>query len=510
MKLLKFKLSLLGEKVYSFYYPDFDFRKYTKAQNVLKLLVVGSLMGVFFYLALFNVVGKFSPADQDTGLLQFLIISIPVLTAVYIAVLILNGRSKLIDPPFFIPVLIFALCTTTASVLTVPASIANSVGFIGYRSQSGLVVMLIVASFYLINVYINDLKLFRRSVKIILSGLLLAGFAMLISFANLAALQTNFWPLAVLILTGSIISLTYMRKFRLTFFSIVVIFFMIALSSTPLDKTTYATLSQIIFSHIVSSVGILLTLHISNKSLLKSKLLNIFNFLRGIIRDRRIDDYKKFRDVFLISSIASTLLLVVLLIIVSAFGVVSISTLFSPLISLSDSFQQLIASKDFSKVVFGLGVDSYIQSGSFLVNILKTQGLLGFAGYLFIWIYGIRQSSLYLKYSLAHNNIYKLVAFLAYVMMFIPVLSVFIYPGLQLHLLWWTSFALLAVFSRLSKSKLESSVITISDLKIRSFRFRNISLKKAGYYINYAIALLVIVLGIYVSANFYNLVRGLT
>src|SRR5258706_14412160 len=130
MKKIKFLISNFNNLPVELMVPDFSSAKNKAGMVALKLLTLLNQYVFFIFLFLLPLSPFFfnSAVGYETSTLYYVILFIIFLVAIYFSTVILGGKKKLIDPPFFLSILVFSLGITTSVILTTPANIVNTFG----------------------------------------------------------------------------------------------------------------------------------------------------------------------------------------------------------------------------------------------------------------------------------------------------------------------------------------------------------------------------------------------
>ncbi|MCA9379113.1 hypothetical protein KC640_01670, partial [Candidatus Dojkabacteria bacterium] len=96
----------------------------------------------------------------DSALLAALLNSVIVLTAVWLGLMLLCGWSYVVDPPLFVPVLVFALLVTVTYLLSPgltgqAGNPANTFGVVGTKMISVAGLSASIFLYYFVNAFVN-------------------------------------------------------------------------------------------------------------------------------------------------------------------------------------------------------------------------------------------------------------------------------------------------------------------------------------------------------------------
>jgi len=494
MKKIQLRIPALGAKIYTIIVPDLSEKTNTKAQIILKLLSILNLIILFTY---FFILPFFPNLPvSETIIFQAFINFTLILLSFYIFVIFIS-RQIFIDPSNFIFVLIFALLTTFSSVFTTSYGVINTFGKFNFRGIAGLTVMLLVAFFYLINVYIKDEIIFRRIIRIFLLGAILSFIILVLnSFTQPSNYLKENLLFILVFIPLFIINISYSKNKSILFVLLIIIITVIILNINIITND-FRLMFFLITTMLISFLPIYLLFVINKKDFIKVKLQNIIkkDNQRNIIQDLLF-------TLFILLPFILIVINIILLGITLYQKNTSISQAFSIILErYINSIKSLTNNNAFNfsminQVIFGQGGDKYSSNYSLIANIIGTQGILSLFAYILIWVYAISRSlKLFFKTINQKDKDYKLIFGLNLIILFVPIISLFVYPGLFLIILWWFCFALISSYENFTKDKL----ITVPKEKITNFiikgiNFRGRSLGRLGYYIRYLIGGLIIII----------------
>jgi hypothetical protein len=494
MKKVKIRFALPSGNFLNLNFPILALQGLSFPKKVAKMTTYTSLLVFFiwFFLLFFATVSTINNTDY-LGFKYFLIGTL-ALAGLFLVQLLLRGKKILLDPPGFLAVLVFALATTTTSVLVTPANISNTFGGENFKALSGLVIMSALGLFYFTQLYVfNKTRFLALLNTIIVSLILFLGYLLLGGDYSAASILLL---VATLPLLGGITF--YYKKYSFIYFLIaivdIVLIFDRGLSeNNPLLKPIALPLSLTLF---VASLLVILFVIFSKFEILKKETIELAELKT------------KYKDLKTWKSVGRKLLyFVVLLSPILVFGYLiylvqndySLKSLFENAIDdLEYAWERIrIDNGNFFEklrtLIVGLGIAKANTSNSLLSNILLSQGILGLVSYIFIWTFAISKASKLLSNMIEKNDWYKVIASFVIVLIFVPLFSIFAYPSIFLVALWWILFSLLIAFSNFIDLKKER-VYTDIGFSISDINFRKRNLGTRGLYLKYLLSIGVLVL----------------
>ncbi len=510
MKKLKFVIP--PSRSFQVYSPDFSFRNNTKSQILLKLITTLNLFLLFLFL-LTIFLGRFIYSDlsSETSTYIYAVMLLGSMLLLYLTTIILGGSKKFIDPPQFIGVLVFALLATSAAVFTNDANVtkginlANTFGILNFRGAGGLTIMLEVILFYIISVYITNITLFKRSLRFLtFSSLAFVTVLALTTSANLDLITINLGEVALaLVLLFTLGVLIFKRSYRLLNFSLLLILSVVLLLLINTNSQFYNNLLIVLLSIFFASLGVFILFFITKAEWTNEKI----NDLRASFN--RLTSQKKLSDFFIEMMNTLVLLTPLLVFLVIALLLVNKNVSFdlinSKILEIRDAANAVFVLSDIKRTILGLGGASYSTAKSFITNIILVQGLFGLLAYLVIWCYGIVQTFLLLKRFKTVDTTFKLGVLLLFVLIFIPVYSIFSLTTVSMLFLWWIAFGLVGVLINIQKNKVKE-LYTKEDWEVGSLKIGKRDLLEWGYYLKYLFIILTLVGGAYIIYNLLSII----
>ncbi len=502
MKNLKIVFPLLGSKVYQFLVPDLSSKKNTKAQMALKLLQTANL--IVFILFLFSIPFAYFFYGQtfETATFKYLILFVITNITLFTTTVILNGKKRIIDPEGFLGLLFFALTITTSSVIVSNAGGTNTFGVNTLRSTSGLMIMLVIGLFYITSLLVRNTQFFKRSISALGFGLLAYCVYILLSGDSIVLSSSILYFFLAFIFM--LFRFIYAKKFNIVYLLISVLLFTYLLTSAKALSLSAFDIFTLIFSFAVAFISIYIVFIIINKKFVISRLKEIRNI---VIVDKKgkIDIEGIFNKIIFIAFLILPLILVIYILITYIQNNLFV---FSDIINgFMLNIKALVGTTfDLKTFVFGFGPNSYDPTNSFITNILLVQGTLSLFAYVAMFAYGIFKSLNLLAKTIKKTQDYKVVALLSTLLIFIPVLSLFVYPGLFTIFVWWFAFSLVCAYETVNR-KGDIYMDKKEDYQIKGVLFKNKTYGKVGFYIRYVLVLVTILIGALLAINLIALIK---
>lgn len=504
MKKIKLFIPMLGKKNYEFYIFDLSLKNNTVGMIALKLLYFFGylfLLLSFFIIPFSNIFN--STVDSDSGVLKALILIVPLCVGVFLATAVLNGKRKFIDPPFFLPILLFALGTTTSSVLVSLPSLSNTFGSPNIRGLAGVTVISMMAIYYLSSIYLHNRELYRRAFKLLIAGIITYITLVFVNkYSELMTYENLTLGIGAL---GGIFVLTkstpHLRSWKFAMAIVVALMYFYAFLNV---KATLISLNFILIPAVFAFVILLITLYLSKRSFYKVILEDTKrNFSH--LKSRRFNFWEFFRLLSVWAIILMPVVLILVLIFANAGNAAGLSIISDSLKTTTDSLTSIsnYASTNFSVLLFGAGADSLRLSSSLVGNVILTQGLLGIISYIFLMTYTIVAIARFVYNNFKTGGNYIIPSFLLFISSLIAFESLFIYVGIKLIYIFWVCLALITVrYMHKSKKnfvRLSSEDFAINELKVGKFELPQ--------WAKFIIALVIIIVSIYVAHSLGMVVK---
>jgi len=502
MKKIRLSIPMLRKEYFEFYIFDLSFKNNSKGELLLKYFYfLGNAIFLlsFFLFPFSNFL--FQDLTPESALLKFLLLVMPINLAFYLGTVILNGKRRFVDPPFFLAVLIFALGTTTSSVLTANPSLGNTFGVNNIRGAAGISIIIFITLYYLSVVYIHNRELLRRAIKYLVAGIFAYITLKVINLQSISSLEDITLMMigagAFFALSKSIVSYRRFKLWAAIGASLIVI---AGLLNKPL---VFSDLNLLLIPLFLSLSIVLLSIYLSKKTFLKV-------IWKDSKRDFKALSSGKF-EFWEISRILSVWLIIlsplIVLLIFILLDAQNPSTFLAFKNTIESTFKVFNSSVDFSKglnsttlstFLFGNGAASLISSNSFVANIILSQGFIGLCSYLFLWTYGIMTAARFVYYNFKKGGNYNVPSLLLFIISIVAFESFFFYPGLKLIYIWWVAFAFVTIKYKF-RNKENYLKFSDKDFEISKSHLGGLNVHR---YVKYLISILLILAAIYISNSF--------
>lgn len=436
----RFKFVLSKEYFLTLSLPSLSRKE--KSNSVVKILFFFGLNLLFVFFLLLASSGEFAGTGSvETNYFNYFILFILLSFVGYFAVLVLNGSKRLVDPKNFLSVLIFALLSTAAAVLAMPATASNTFGVSSVRGLSGAFILLAIGLFYLINVFVQDRTLLKRVWYTLVLGFSLYFLALVVlSYSGNSMIPNNILNVFPLFL---LLGLTFLHSRLPKWLLLTMLGFFGALtlfsysSYKGLHGNLYAVLISISITALIFSIYFLLV----NRKYLKN----------------RVEEIKKSSSLKDKLRLALPLLLLLSPIVIFLFGfIVQIITkqnylsVFNNLGDIRIAIDNLITNSTIvnsgSRFLVGLGGRVLNPDYSLISNVISSQGILGLVAYLFLGITTLVFGFKLLNKMIFVTRDYKFALSFMFILVYGIVLSFFVYPGLLTLILWWGALGLISTY----------------------------------------------------------------
>lgn len=402
-----------------------------------------------------------NPVNLETQIFNYSIVSIIIMFTIYFVLVSLNGRKRLIDPPLFINVLFFALLTTFSAVLVLPTGTTNTFGTSGVRTLSGVFILTAIALYYLVNFLVKDNFLVKRFIYTFIFGLF---FSLLLlsatSFGSINNVSGYIIQLSILpiLIIGAIIFSRIPKIIFITLFVITSLLLGISLggSTTDIEK-----LYVVLISLSISGLYYLVVFTLINRGVFRRSIDAIKNekLLKNKIK-------KSSRILLLLSPLGVFLTGFV----VQVISKVNFLGVFQNLNDISNVFNLLTnetvsSSPAVVKLLFGIGGRGLSPEISMISNVIASSGIVGFIAYLSLALAVIVLGFKEIRERLKSGNEYKLFTLIYFILVYLIVVSFFVYPSILLLVVWWIFFG---VFSAMLKIRSKKSYV-ISGLEFTQY-----------------------------------------
>lgn len=483
MKRLKFLLG--NDYAISLTLPVFS--RSEKTTSIVKFTFFLGIVLLFLFFAFLPLSGQLGVLpNTESNYFNFLVAFIVVSYIGYFIVLSLNGSKRIVDPSNFLSILIFALLSTAAAVLVIPASITNTFGITSLRGISGAFIMSAIGLYYLINVYIQDRTLLKRAIYTITFGFLIYFvFLLATSYGENTMIANNIVNIAPLfILLSALLLYSRMPKF----IPIILLFAsgIVTLISFANYKGVMMNLYNVIIS--LSITGLIFSIYFAvvNRS-----------YIRNRIKELKMKKNRAFKTrLRLVVPLIVLLLPFVIFLTGFIFQILTkqqfllaFNNLGEVKVGFDNLFNNTSLSSGGTRVLVGLGGRVLNSDFSLVSNIISSQGLVGLTAYVFLAVSSLIFGFRLLKKMLFSTQDYKIALTLMFILVYGMVISFFAYPGILTIILWWISLSLITVLSKVFASK--RNEVILEDLGfVKSKR-----LTKGRFNFQYVFALLVVIFG---------------
>lgn len=412
-----------------------------------KLGALGNLIEWLFYITvplMFVVLPfyKFNSVSWEQSVMSFIVLFLGFLLFLYVGKIVLFGKTELKDPLFFMSVILYTLFSTTASVFALPANVANTFGSKDLKIVSGLAVFLFLLLFYFVRNYIinsNRLKILLRFLFLGFSMYLLA----LIFVTNKVSLSAE---LPALVIYSAFFFILILNSGRLKLFRTLLLIGLLSFVFVQLYtfKNFSIALGDILIPLFLSTLTLDFVIYKTNPNVIKSYIKELKASFKQIKVKKQVTNLRLFlRNLFVGLIFASPALILLLILGMLASSTYQVSRITSDFNSIINSFNYLFSesSKNFLTVFMGTGFKGAIGDTSLLSNIIRIQGLIGFITYIVFGSFAVINLTKALKANLYNNKVLYAIAF---VIISVPIFSLFVYPTIFVSILWWVCFASLS------------------------------------------------------------------
>lgn len=438
-------------------------------QKLFKLNVITSQVFFVIFLAFLPFSVLFLKEETyETAIFYVFSTLVIVQIGLFISSIFLGGRKRFIDPKGFAVVLVFALLTTTSAISTNPPTVANTFGIESIRGMAGVLVMMLVALFYLVSVNVTDFRFLKKSITAFVLGSVLLSYYFLLA-GEVSFSSTIFILIGLILSTGLFI---YSKRFKVLVALVPLsLFLFLFLNDIFSIKQSGFSISVIVLTvaSLVATLVILLTVSIKYKNFFKKKVTLMFN-------TKKLDTSK------ILHRLSDALVLILPLVLLFLFIYLEVEKVkFEDFISNAYddvknawnvvSLDTTDSAEQIRNIIFGIGGDYSFAGRSLLSSVLTVQGLVGVFAYLILWSYSIYLGLKNLINAFRDSNHYKLILPFTFSLILVPVLSLVIYPGIALIILFWLSLgfvsANVAILERGNKIFYAEKYWSVTNLKFR-------------------------------------------
>ncbi|MBL8015577.1 MAG: hypothetical protein JNK26_05325 [Candidatus Doudnabacteria bacterium] len=410
-------------------------------------------------------------SGYDSANIYTLLVAVVIMLACWGVMFALAGSKFVIDPPLFIPVLLFALLTTTAFLLSPadflnPGSPRNTFGVAGARFTAAIGVIAFISVYYFFNSFVNNrnrVTLFTRGLIVSIAAVMVVlGGLLVFSLDNLLSPQLN----ALLLLAEVWVP-----------FGLVVFLFrpgrglvkLGVLASVLIAGFLSLHLANVLWTKLVSVLvlAVLFGWYVRNSAPAWKKQFDYaISHIREVLRgELEVQKYvKETTAVIFAAGLVVWSVGVLAYIFVDRVDIVGGAMAFRPLIN-----QVTSAATSAQSILFGIGVQGSSVANTFL-EILRSQGVIGLAGYLVVTISAIRFTWQRAKQELKDKKSNFFYLSLLPVILTVPLMALVMRVNTLLVATWWIALAIITANHLVSYRKLGLDVINFSKVKNKWLR----------------------------------------
>lgn len=495
-------LTPLGEKEIVFNTPKLSLKSGKNTETFLKILRflgLGMMIEFFMLLPFAQYFTSASDTTETSAFKYFLIIVF--IAGIFFATAILN--NQFVDPEGFIYVLVFNLLVTLSSVIATSSKVSNTFGTADFRGLAGITSMVTIGIYYFISYYLNSKELFRKAMNILLSGLILFDALLIIKSNETKGLINQNLVLLFIAMILVFAKLLKITKYKMIAFIGFALLFVLTIASIDFSADFYKQSFIIVFAGLLAIIPIYLLFFINKRKVIKERISWVALEVRKIADTKKLPDYLDndsfTKEVLLFVLLIAPILMIAFLI----FAYSKDSTVLNFWFEQLKNYQTVIATLggNVKYLIFGLSNESFQSGASFIQNILAIYGLLSLAAFIIIWGYAIIRGRTVLVKSFKSQD-FKYVAALLYIVILVPILSVFIYPGITVLIFWWAAFSLLLVYDKAPEKYDDSKSYRLAEI-----RLKNPKLKLVLFYGKIVLSIVLVVLSFFLVGALYSLVK---
>lgn len=446
----KLRILLPGGKTFTLSNPLNNSNKYLSFFSLAVNYLSIAIIAIFSFLLPFS--GQLMDSENNTSTLRFIVLFLILFLFVFLVKTLIQKRSFIIEPKGLLLILVFNLILTSLSILITTVRVSNTFGTDGFRSLSGIALMSLIGLFYLFNLYFADKAFRARLLNIFLVGSILSVFYNLIVHSqqdidiiiNIPLMVISFSLLVYKALTST---QKVIYSFALLIYGILI------LLTLPFNQVMYSELFYYILALFISYM-VVMSLYITQskyeiRKRIKEIKSNILNFLK--VKKGFTPTNKGISDLYLVLFFVIPFILLISALLFYLNSPISSRNTFivSEAQQYSNAFRSISGNSDsltgnnIRSIFMGRGSDNYNTAYSFLVNVLVVHGLIGFAIYVFLWIYFIRTAVKRFNKDIKEAKDYKLSGFLLFNAIFISIVLMFSYSNLLTIVLLWIIYSLI-------------------------------------------------------------------
>jgi hypothetical protein len=455
-------------------YPIFSFKNDGILKTLLRLSIYLGYLAIFLGAILIGFLSSSGETPLFHGFIIFILVSLALLGIN----IVLSGWKILVDPANFLTVLTFSLLLTLCAVFSIEASRNNTFGSTSFRGLSGIFVISLIVLYYFINIYIRDIVSFRKLINTLIAGLLIFFvYCSLALIENSSIIGMNIYIIGILIALLTLIAVLGKRR-NLLFTVILLIVGLITFSNIGNGAAYSTQILSLVWSFLITTLIVFIIYIVSKKD-----RKTAFAELRAEFKNRKINIIQLINKHPIIKIAGILIVLIGLTMFVTnkldsgeSFIVEKFRQISTAFMNLGDS--EIVDLKFIQQILFGVGSKAITTTSSFIVNLINSLGLLGFAAYLFLILNIVYKATTFFNKNIRspRNNLLSIITL--FISIFVPIISLFVYPGLAFILIWWMFFSLIST-SESKDFNEKDNVILMDSFEVKRYRIAisNISIK---------------------------------
>lgn len=346
--------------------------------SLLKYLLLTFIAALPFGLTLFG------DTTEEGSLSLFYIVGFIFISVNFLLLLLARRYEVFIDPSGFIPILVFALLITTASILTPDATEADTFGSVFMKSSGALPVLAFVGMFYITVYLLRSIRYLR-----LLYSTTTIGLVALFVLSLLGIDTTQLVPIALLFSLPFYGLYAFMHRHSFWFF----LALSILTSIFILDNEFFSDSAWFIILLVSGLSGLfVISLSMGLKALTITSVLEDIKKEWSIVSKTYADDSIDINVVYGFShSILKVILLLSPIFALSGalFLILNDSAVYDQVVTAQrDLFEaqvELFEDSDTIVALAGNGANSFSPGNSFINNIFAVHGLIGLLAYIVLF-----------------------------------------------------------------------------------------------------------------------------
>jgi hypothetical protein len=416
--------------------PDFGFEVSTGWLDNLRKGNLAAIYRVISFLSLvaLAVGAALFPLISSTNIpvynyVGYLLLLVSFLVAALLASMILVGSRRLVDPPMFMPALIFVFMVL-CGLLFAPANPRNTFGPDYAKYLGGLWVMVLLALYYLITVFVNS----KRKLALAKSALMVGLFVTVMLQVSKSGIGSELFTLSILSIPVLILFGIETRKLWVLIVSgvmaLIAIIWGVRFTAGP----------EAWIALILGLVMTLLTWVAVKNWRVQFSPKNLGDDIRGLL-ERKTSVFA-FLHNYTFPGLAIDILIFIVIVTVWMFVTrYQLASLFQAIIQ--DHVFAFRSMVDVKTLLIGSGVNNNFNL-TMITGIIRYQGLLGLLAYTILSL-----SSFYIVLQSMADDVKQKISShwslpLAFIVFAVPIYGSIANPTTSLILVWWASVGLLA------------------------------------------------------------------